>query len=247
MPPVVRRLWQLISGHKYLVLSLLFLLAILLVNSLHEEYPDEFDSIVGGRYILEGKLPYRDWFQHHQPGAYLLAALLLPISDGSFVRFRIVLSVAFFIIYFLGYQAVKRRGGESVARWYLPFLLLLGAAGTYFWGQMLLADTLAAYLFIPAYAIILTKEVNHQKYQLADVAIISLFSFLTWFTSMTYTYLVVGTLIYVLIRLTAGARGEIRETLTSALMIIAVPYLLFFLFFAVTGSLDDYLFANITY
>src|SRR3989304_8135386 len=107
MPPVVRRLWQLISGHKYLVLSLLFLLAILLVNSLHEEYPDEFDSIVGGKYILEGKLPYRDWFQHHQPGAYVLAALLLPVSDGSFVRSRIAFSFLFLVICFLGDRAVQ--------------------------------------------------------------------------------------------------------------------------------------------
>ena len=31
---------------------------ILYTNTFHEEYPDEFDNILGGYYILHGKLPY---------------------------------------------------------------------------------------------------------------------------------------------------------------------------------------------
>jgi hypothetical protein len=54
-------------------LSLLGLSALFFViNSTFVSYPDEFINLLGGRAILLGKLPYRDFFDHHMPLAWYL-------------------------------------------------------------------------------------------------------------------------------------------------------------------------------
>ena len=52
-------------------------------------YPDEFVNILGGKFINMGKVPYRDFFDHHLPGAWYLSAVLQWFSAGSYVLFRI--------------------------------------------------------------------------------------------------------------------------------------------------------------
>ena len=71
-----------LKRHRKALFIFSLLLVLFVTNAFHEKYPDEFDSIVGGRYITEGKLPYR-WFQHHQPGAYVMAAGVLSFADQS--------------------------------------------------------------------------------------------------------------------------------------------------------------------
>jgi len=243
----LKTVWNFVKKN-YRILILLFLLFLIFFsNTFHQEYPDEYDSIVGGMFINQGKVPYRDWFQHHQPGAYVLASLILPFSGRSFVRFRILLAVAFFLINVGGYLLIKRRLKNVKLAYYLVFLFVTAFAGTYFWGHMLLADTLAAYLFIPGFAFLLTKEAYQKKLNVKDLIFISSSTFLTWFTSMSYIHIVVGVNLYAFYRYIIGQKEELRKRLIQALMIFLIPYLAFFSFFIVTGSFKEYYFANVTY
>ncbi len=232
------------------VIPLLLLLSVFVVNAFHEKYPDEFDSIVGGKYILEAKIPYRDWFQHHQPGAYVLSAILLPFAQGSFVKLRVLVALSFFGIVAATYFLIKKRVPKYDATYYLFFAFTLAIAGTYFWGQMLLADTLAAYLFIPAYILLLLKDYFRQKFDASDLAIVTFCAFLVWFTSMTYLFAISGIVLYA-IYLYGRGKAQEGESLTrisiDVARIVALPYILYFLFWTVTGSLKDWYFANVTY
>ena len=172
------------------VFIFLLLLSIFITNAFHEKYPDEFDSIVGGRYITEGKLPYRDWFQHHQPGAYVMAATILPFSGQSFVKFRIGWEVVLFAIFVGSYFLLKARLPKRDVSFYLVLLFVLGISATYFWGHMLLADTLAGYFILPAFALLFLKDYYREKFYATDLVIVGGFAFLSWFTSMTYIFIV---------------------------------------------------------
>ena len=77
-------------GNLILITFFFFIFCILSINALHESYPDEFDNILGGKYILSGSLLYKDYFSHHGPVAYFLSAFILLFSNGSFVIFRIL-------------------------------------------------------------------------------------------------------------------------------------------------------------
>jgi hypothetical protein len=247
---MIRIVFNFLKTHKLLVLFGVVILFILLTNTFHEKYPDEFDSIVGGKYILQGKIPYRDWFQHHQPGAYVLAAGILLFSGTSFVRFRIGLAIAYFLIHVTSYYLLRRRlGGHANLAFFLSYILIAAFAGTYYWGQMLLADTLAALLVIPPLALLFVKEYSGERYEIKDVLFVSLYGFLVWFTSMTYI-IVVAVLTafvwwsYMRVALHSPERNKL---LARSVGIIAAPYILFFLFFLLTGSIKEYYFANITY
>lgn len=213
------------------------LLIIFIVNAFHEKYPDEFDSIVGGRYITEGKLPYRDWFQHHQPGAYVMAAGILPFTGRSFVKFRVGWEIVLYAMLVGSYVLLRRRLPKHNLTFYVVLLFVIGLSATYFWGHMLLADTLAGYFLLPAFALLFLKDYFKEKFETEDLLIVGGFVFLSWFTSMTYIFIIAAISLYALY-LYRKPQG---------LLILAAPYILFGLYLLVTGSINDYYWANIVY
>jgi len=229
--------------------ALFFVLLLLFVtNAFHEKYPDEFDSIVGGRYIAEGKLPYRDWFQHHQPGAYVMAATIMPFSGQSFVKFRIGWEIMLFGMLVTSYMLLRRRLPGRDLTFYVILLFVLGISATYFWGHMLLADTLAGYFLLPAYALIFLKEYYRDSFEIEDLLISGAFLFLSWFTSMTYIFIIAVLSLYAYYLYVSSAHDfERRKRFLNGLLLLAVPYVVFGAYLLVTGSLMDYLWANVVY
>ena len=112
-------------GNKEFILLLgvsLLVLIIFLINGKHEKYPDEFDNILGGRYLLEGKLIYRDWFTHHGPFPYFLSAAINIFSNNSFVNFRFIYSIFLFGLTILSYLFIKGRLKSINVTFYLFFI-----------------------------------------------------------------------------------------------------------------------------
>lgn len=225
---------------KYSKTLLLFsiLFVIFVTNAFHEKYPDEFDSIVGGRYITEGKLPYRDWFQHHQPGAYVMAATILPFTGQSFVKFRVAWEIVLYGLLVGSYILIKSRLPGKNLSFYIALLFVIGLSGTYFWGHMLLADTLAGYFLLPAFALLFLKDYYKEKFDTLDLVTIGGFAYLSWFTSMTYIFIVVAISLYAL---------YLYKRIWKGIIILAVPYIIFALYLLITGSVSDYYWANVVY
>ena len=72
---LVKKIQKFVLDNKGLVFVFVFFLALVLVNALHESFPDEYDNILGGFYINKGILPNIGFFTHHNIGAYFLAAI----------------------------------------------------------------------------------------------------------------------------------------------------------------------------
>lgn len=234
--------------HWKLMAVFFVLFALFFTNAFHEQYPDEFDSIVGGRYIAEGQMPYRDWFQHHQPGAYVMAAAILPFSGRSFVKFRIGWESVLFGLLVTSYVLLKRRLPKRDMSFYLLLLFVLGLSATYFWGHMLLADTLAGYLLLPSFALLFLKDYYREKFETRDLAIVGGFAFLSWFTSMTYIFIVAAISVYALILFVASPlKVPFFRRLTTGIALLAAPYVVFVLYLLLSGSIADYYWANVVY
>lgn len=165
------------------------LLIILLLNTIHGTYPDEFDNIAGGRLILSGYLPYTGFFTHHAPFAYYLSALINLISGISFVKFRLVYALLTWIFMLTTTRYLFRvhpdLGKAAGGTW-----LLIGLSGMYVWSQMLLADSLAGYLIIFPFLIIIWKLWHGQPMSRMQVGLSATLLFLTFLTSFTYLYTV---------------------------------------------------------
>lgn len=238
---------NLFRRHWKTVLFFVLLLAIFVTNAFHEKYPDEFDSIVGGRYITEGRLPYRDWFQHHQPGAYVMAATILPFTGYSFVKFRVGWEIVLFALLVGSYFLIKSRLPKRDLSFYVVLLFVIGLSGTYFWGHMLLADTLAGYFILPSFALLFLKDYYREKFDRTDLIIVGGFAFLSWFTSMTYIFIVAAISLYALYLFVLSSGKATFKGVLSGVATLAFPYVVFGLYLLFTGSIADYYWANIVY
>lgn len=230
-------------------LFFILITAIFVINSLHESYPDEFDNIMGGWYILHGKLIYSDWFTHHGPIAYFIAAFIEIFSGQSFVKFRFFYSIFLVIVTFGGFYYLKKVFEFEKIKFYLPLIFVLAISATYFWGQMLLADSLSAYLLMPVFGLIVLKAYYRLKLTTNDFIFISVLSSLSLLSSLTYTYLIGGMYLSSIIYFYLGfeRRRKINVEFFKPILILLLPFVIFLLYLLVTGSFMDYLHQGISF
>ena len=232
----IRRNWKIILA--WFIFGL-----ILIVNTFHEKYPDEFDNILGGWLINRGYQLYRDFFTHHNPLAYWTAALITFFTRQSFVMFRVGLAVFWFILGFGFWKYFKKRFGERIANTYLVYLFIYAIASTYYWVQMLLGDSLSAFLYIPVFLMMIVFLSGNKKIKIKkkDVLVIGLLTFLVWLSSQSYTYLVAITNVIIWGRYLWQEKIKIfsKENLKLAIGMIA-PYLVLVMFLLITGSIKAY-------
>ena len=231
------------------ILYLFSFFAILFANTLHEEYPDEYDNILGGKFIIHGILPYSGFFTHHGPVGYFLAAILYLFSGSSFVRFRIVYSI-FLFLYSLGiYQYLKKSVGRIETKFYLFFLIILGITSTYFWGHMLIADNLSAYFLAPALILIILKVIYKKIFTRFDLIFISVLLSLSVLSALTIIYLVAFIYLFTLyfyLKQQKGIDFKIAgKNILYFFLIMASPYIIFALYLFVTRSFSDYVYQSI--
>lgn len=228
---------------------ILLILVVFLLNTIHESYPDEFDNILGGWYTLHGGLIYKDWFTHHGPIAYWIAALIEFFGGRSFVHFRYLYSVFLVALTFGGYWYIKRSLGFARTKFYLWLILLIGIASTYFWGHMLLADSLSGFLLLPVFGLLVLKVYYKEKIILRDFIFISVLTSLSMLSTLTFTYLIGGiyawTLIYYFFLQERRRLLDKKNLLPFA--ILSTPYLLFFVYLIITGSLAGYIYDGIIF
>ncbi len=229
------------------IILLLLFFSVLYLNTFHEEYPDEYDNILGGKYIIQGILPYSGFFSHHGPVAYFLSGFLYLFSGQSFVNFRIIYSI-FLFLYLIGtYGYIRKSVGKIETNFYLFFLAIVGIGSTYFWGHMFLADSLSAYFIIPVVGILILKVVYKKLFTLLDLVFISLLLSLGLLSSLTIVYLVFAAYVfcfYFYLKST-NFKNITGKSVASFLLIMGAPYIVFMLYLLVTQSFQDYIYQNI--
>ena len=232
------------NAGKIIYLFLLF--SIFYSNTFHEEYPDEYDNILGGKFIVHGILPYTGFFSHHGPVGYFLAAILYLLSGSSFVKFRIVYSV-FLFLYSLGiYKYLKKSVGKIETKFYLFFLLILGIASTYFWGHMLIADNLSAYFIVPTLALIILKVVYKKLITRSDLIFISILLSLALLSALTVIYLVAFIYLFCFYFYLKDVGFRIVwKNIIYFLLIMIAPYVIFAIYLFISGSFPDYIYQSI--
>ncbi len=235
---------------RWSTLLFFFTAVLFVVNAFHETYPDEFDNILGGWYLLHGKLLYSSYFTHHGPIPYVIGAFITLFSGQSFVYFRVLYAIFLLGVVFGTYFLLRRRVGVRETNFFLLFMVFLGIESTYYWAHMLLADNVAAFSFLPVFALLLIKTLHKRKIELTDVGIISVLSAIGLYSSLTYAYLYIilsVSTLYLYYRHTYNRKLFLIKMLAYPLVLFALPHLLFLLYLLVTGTLNDYMYQNFTF
>lgn len=226
----------------------LLLFFVFYINAFHEKYPDEFDNILGGLYILHFKFPYSGFFSHHGPVAYFIAAVVAIFSGESFVKFRVVYSAFLFLFSVGTYEYIRRRVGDARSGFYLVLLFILAFSSTYFWIHMLVADSVAAWVFLPVFALLFLKTIYDQRLTFSDLTFLSILTCLALLSSLTFLY--VGFFVYLFILYLYFRDNPIKKfhlSLVKPFLILGAPYAAFLIYLLITGSLSDYVYQSIIY
>jgi hypothetical protein len=219
----------------------LIIFCILLINAFHESYPDEFDNIMGGWYILHGVPIYTGFFTHHGPTAYFLSALIELIGGRSFVHFRIIFAFLIFGFLLWSYLYIRKSFGRDRSFFYLIFIGIISLAGNFYWLHMLLADTLSAYFFAPVVTILLLVSFYKTRLSSKDLIVISILTALTCLCSLTFLYLAIIIYAYSFyLYLRTNNYRLFSKSIVRPLIIFALPYFLFLIYLVITGSLVEY-------
>jgi dolichyl-phosphate-mannose-protein mannosyltransferase len=122
--PTAGRMDSLIASGLF-ALTVVYLLAFLRYSALE---PDEGIVLQGAQRILDGQLPYKDFFSFYTPGSFYLVAALFKVFGNSFVvaRFSIVIVAAIFPV--LTYAFARRACSRSMALFVASLTIVAGAA-----------------------------------------------------------------------------------------------------------------------
>ncbi len=224
----------------------LLVFSILYANTFHESYPDEFDNIAGGKFIIHGVLPYSGFFSHHGPVAYFIGALIYIFSGSSFVHFRIFYCVFLFLYFLFTYLFIKKSVGFKEANAYLAFIPIVSIASTYFWGHMLIADDLAAYFVIQVFVLLTLKVLYKKILSFRDFAFISILLTLALLSSLTFVYLILFTYLFTFyLFIKQNSFTIVKKSIIKFMFFMAIPYIVFILYLLITGSFSDYIYQSI--
>lgn len=224
------------------------ILLVFFTNTVHESYPDEFDNMLGGWYLIHGKLIYKNFFTHHAPFAYVFSGIIELLSWNSFVKFRLIYALIAFGYMIFVYRTLAKRVGAARVTFFPFFVLLFGIAATYFWGHMVLADNLAALLMVLVYGLLALKSYYHEKMTQSDLILISIVSALVLFTSLTYLYAVAFVYLFTFVMYCIIARFDFSvRNIVRLIGIVAAPYLVLFFLLLITGALSDFWYQTIVF
>jgi len=238
---LIKPVIEFVSKHRWQILAFVILAFILMTNTFHEKYPDEFDNIMGGKYILQGVFPNSGFFTHHAPFAYFLSAGLLLFSGISFVKFRVTLAIFYWLFHLGLFSYIKKTFSSKQATVSLLWSLLIALMATFDWSHMFLSDSLAGLFIVPTVMILFFFNFEKKKLRFLDVGIISILLASTILTSITYVFAV--TIIYVLLFATIIQTDSFKYTFKNFLkfkLILAAPYLIFLLYLLLTNGFSDF-------
>ncbi len=241
---VKNKIWGFIKSKN--IFYALLLLIFFVLDSLHESYPDEFDNILGGWNILHGRLLYIGYFTHHGPFPYFLSAFIEIFSRVNFPKFRIIYALILTAFSLFSVWVIKKSVGKTknITKF---FYFIISLISTYYWFQMLLADTISAFLLIPVFGIVLFKEYKDEAFDLFSTLFCSILIFLTVLSSLTYIYVALIFYAFIFCKNFYIFRSFNFKKALIALGIFISPYLLFVLYLFGTHSFHDYYYDNFVF
>ena len=200
--------------------------------------------MLGGKAILMGHIPYRDFFDHHMPFAWYLSALLLIPSMGSYVTFRIVWALFVFAgLALLGFHIYKTN--RSLHRYYALFVLLYPFIAMYYWTHLFLADSLAFFFIAITLWLLLVESFGVAKPRRWVVLVTTGTTAALVFSSMTYV-MMAGVFYVWALYLMLMSRKKIRDVFL-AIGVIVTPFFIYAAYLLLTNSWREFYISNVVY
>ena len=216
-------------------LALLLIVFIVLTISLSvsptDAFSDEYDNLLGAKALIAGEVIYKDYFSHHMPLMYFIAAPFLLIHGENLIAVRVSFVLLLSIWLFLLAKPLIKKFGMPV---YGAFTILMALSMTSNWSHMLMAENIIA--LGVAHALIILVSESHRKSSYSDLiqyaalgAIPALSAF--YYVPLTLLIYSLGFLTYYRSRATLS-----RKQAISVIIVALIPYLVLSTYLSSTHS-----------
>lgn len=213
-----------------------------IINAGYISYPDEFVNLLGAKFILNGKLPYTEFFDHHMPFAWILGSAIMLFSFKSFVIFRFLWTAVIFGTLLFTSEHIRKHY-PKMYKTFMLFFVLYPLISVYSWLHVYLADSLSALWVAVALWLLLSTTYAH-KVHFRTLIYISLALAALVLSSMTYIY--VAMFLYLWLGYIAWKRINLKTALKITGISI-LPFAVFGAFLLISGTWSEFWHSNFVY
>lgn len=126
-------------------------LLLMLWSAQFSVFGDELDNLVGGKLIAQGGVLYQDYWSHHMPLAYDIAAVLYHLGARTTLHFRWIWCVLLWLTGLALWSALR----HPLVLWTMLALALLSIPLR---STMILAETIVGYAALMAWAALMSRR-----------------------------------------------------------------------------------------
>lgn len=134
-------------------------------------FNDEHDNWVGGQLLVQGAVPYRDFFSHHAPLTYYVSAAWQILGNPSPEWMRLGIMIFWFASFAISYKCAPTSMRKFVGASFFTSALVAPLVSA----QMFLAESFVAIIFMSLLwcGYIATLKLQNSHYMLLIVALLS--------------------------------------------------------------------------
>lgn len=210
---------------------------------------DEAEIFMHGQAIAQGELLYADTGSQHMPLMYYIAAFFSLIGVRTITGFRIAFYVLTAVIWALMYHRYKDRWGGTALCLY-PVLYMCVISHLDWTATCVLSDQYQAIGMVILFFEFM--EFNETRYlKISNCCMVSLAIFISFGSAFVaaFAIFVMACAFFALdiwgrIKKKTGVREEVSgffKQFAKLALIVAVPFAVLLLYYAVTGTLDDFI------
>ena len=208
-------------------------------NAPYFNFVDEADNLLGGQWLTHGGTLYVNYFSHHMPLPYFVAAPYFLLFGAKVIAVKVAFGITMAAWLLLMSRHLHKY--YSIAFFSL-FTLLVASTQIITWTHMLLAETFVA--FAPPHAMILLITGSKRLTPMKDVFVFSILGAIPVLSSLSFapiSIVIYAIGLYALFFTDYSPktlRLRIRQIFVAAFVFI-LPYLLFLAYMAATHSLSE--------
>lgn len=237
------------AGKRILTGIGLFLLYFILCSAYLNQgvFCDEVDNMVGGMVVADGGVVYRDFYSQHTPVMYYLCAIFRLLGASSIFQYRLFFYLTLSLIWVLMYLRYKNYVGKFAMALY-PVVYAVTMCNFDGLGHMVLSEQIQSQamvvLMIELLLFFQNKELKLSNSILISIAIAAGFG-VAFMALLPIAAVFVGVLYIEISDSVIGKIGvgativRIWKKYWRALLIIAVPFLAAFVYFAAFGLIRN--------
>lgn len=204
---------------------------------------DEVANILESKLIVNGNLPYADFFTHHMPGIYLLSVPIYLLSLDNVFTFRLIFGLIITAWAFINGQLLKRYVSKLA---FVLYMLLYSLGIVVFWGHLGLAESVIVCAFATVFILFFNSYRHDSPISFRQFVVMSLLIAFIAMLAVSYIFLCIVAYLLLAERMLSKNKYRSKEILQLGLIVIG-PYMLLGLVVLITGSLRVFIFDNLTF